>query len=218
MATKSPIDLSTWPRREHFEHYRRRVPCTYSATVELDVTAFVSALRDAGRKTYPSQVWAIACIVNRHEEFRITVDADGSPSVWDVVNPSFTVFNPTLETFASVWAPYDPAFSRFHDNAAALLATHRSAVQMFPQGDAPQNCFDISSVPWMSFTGFDLHIAGGCEHYAPIVTLGRYVERDGRTLMPLAVQLHHAVADGFHTARLVNELQDLFADAPSWLG
>jgi chloramphenicol O-acetyltransferase type A len=35
--------------------------------------------------------------------------------------------------------------------------------------------------------------------------------------MPLAVQVHHAVAEGFHAARLVRELQDLFADAPSWL-
>ncbi|MFC8599839.1 CatA-like O-acetyltransferase [Isoptericola sp. NPDC057191] len=50
-----------------------------------------------------------------------------------------------------------------------------------------------------------------------IFTLGRYVERDGRVLLPLAVQVHHAVADGFHTARLVNELQELLAD-PAWVG
>lgn len=51
-----PVDLATWPRRAHFAHYRDRVPCTYSVTVELDVTEFRSALHAAGRKTYPAQI------------------------------------------------------------------------------------------------------------------------------------------------------------------
>jgi chloramphenicol O-acetyltransferase type A len=34
--------------------------------------------------------------------------------------------------------------------------------------------------------------------------------------MPFAIQIHHAVADGFHVARLAGELQDLFT-RPDWL-
>ncbi|WP_448006911.1 CatA-like O-acetyltransferase [Agromyces bauzanensis] len=58
---------------------------------------------------------------------------------------------------------------------------------------------------------------GGTRHLLPIFTIGRYVERDGRTLMPLAVQIHHAAADGFHTARLVGDIRELVAE-PSWVG
>ncbi len=35
-------------------------------------------------------------------------------------------------------------------------------------------------------------------------------------LLPVALQVHHAAADGFHAARFVNELRDLLADG-SWL-
>ncbi|MFD4662803.1 CatA-like O-acetyltransferase [Streptomyces halstedii] len=56
----------------------------------------------------------------------------------------------------------------------------------------------------------------GYDHLAPICTLGRYVEREGRVLLPLTVQIHHTTADGFHTARLVDELEALTAD-PSWV-
>ncbi|WP_265692441.1 CatA-like O-acetyltransferase, partial [Streptomyces griseolus] len=52
----------------------------------------------------------------------------------------------------------------------------------------------------------------GYDHLAPICTLGRYVEREGRVLLPLTVQIHHTTADGFHTARLVDELEALTAD------
>ena len=185
-------------------------------TLQLDVTEFRRALPDARRKTYPAQIWAIATVVNRHDEFRMAVDDLGRPAVWETVHPAFTVFNPERETFAAVWTPYDPDFSPFHERVVDLLREHRSATSMFPQGDLPEDVFDISSLPWMHFTGFNLDIVEGHRHYLPIVTLGRFDERDGRTHMPIAVQIHHAVADGFHVARLARELQDLLS-RPDWL-
>jgi len=211
-----PVDLATWPRRQHFEHYRAS-PCTYAMTVEVDVTAFAAALRASSRRTYVAQVWALATVVNRHDEFRMVLAEDGSPAVWPVVHPAFTVFHVERETFSCVWAPYDADFATFHDAATAVLAEHGHSTEFFPQGAPPPNAFDVSSLPWASFTGFTLNIRDAWNHLAPIVTLGRYVERDGRVLLPLAVQVHHAAADGFHTARLVNELQQLLDD-PSWVG
>ena len=216
MDAPTLIDMDAWPRREHFAHYRRRVPCTYSMTVELDVTAFTTALRTSRRKSYMAQIWALATVVNRHDEFRMCLTANDEPAVWPVVHPAFTVFNAERETFACVWTPYDPDFGMFHDRAAALLAEHSQATAFFPQGAPPPNTFDVSSLPWASFTGFNLNIADGWDHLAPIFTLGRYSERDGRVLLPLAVQAHHAAADGFHATRLVNELQTL-VDEPTWL-
>ena len=217
MNLKTPIDLATWPRREHFEHYSSTSPCTYSVTVELDATRFIAALRAAGTKTYPAQVWAVASVVNRHEEFRMVVDGAGLPSTWQVVHPSFTVFNPERETFASVWAQFDPDFARFYGDAVALLSTHRTATVLFPRGESPPNVFDISSLPWLSFTGFELNIARGHDHYLPIFTLDKYRERGGQVMLPVALQIHHASADGFHAARLLNELQDVLDGAETWL-
>jgi chloramphenicol O-acetyltransferase type A len=209
------IDVEAWPRREHFEHFRRAVPCTYSVTVELDATEFADALARSARKTYIAQIWALATVVNRHDEFRMCLTAAGAPAVWDVVHPAFTVFNPDRETFACVWTRYDGDFEAFHHTAAALLGEHRHAKAFFPQGALPPNTFDVSSVPWTSFTGFNLNIENGSEHLAPIFTLGRYIRRSGRVMLPLAIQAHHAAVDGFHVGRLVRELQDLLAD-PSW--
>ncbi|UYM07748.1 CatA-like O-acetyltransferase [Solicola gregarius] len=216
METARPIDLDTWPRREHFDHYRDQVPCSHAMTVDVDVTEFAAALRASTHKTYVAQIWALASLVNRHAEFRLTLTDAGEPAVWDVVHPMFTVFNPDRETFAASWVPYDADFARFHDRAVRALADHRGATSMFPQGPPPANCFDVSSIPWTAFSGFNLQIDGASEHFLPIFTLGRYTERAGRTFLPLAVQVHHAAADGFHTARLVNEFRELAAD-PTWV-
>lgn len=132
-----------------------------------------------------------------------------------MLHPAFTVFNPARETFAAVWTPFEQDFAAFNARVAELLVTHRGATTMFPQGTLPPNTFDISSLPWTSFTAFDLHIKSGWDHFLPMFTLGRHVQRDGRTLLPLAVQVHHAAADGFQVARLINDLRDLVSE-PDW--
>ncbi|ELL9256265.1 CatA-like O-acetyltransferase, partial [Klebsiella pneumoniae] len=43
--------------------------------------------------------------------------------------------------------------------------------------------------------------------FAPVFTMGKYYTQGDKVLMPLAIQVHHAVCDGFHVGRMLNELQ-----------
>ena len=44
------IDRSNWQRKEYFEHYLKVVPCTYSITTKLDITA----IKKQRLKLYPT--------------------------------------------------------------------------------------------------------------------------------------------------------------------
>ncbi|MFE0823376.1 CatA-like O-acetyltransferase [Streptomyces sp. NPDC058847] len=44
-------------------------------------------------------------------------------------------------------------------------------------------------------------MGGGWDHLAPISALGRYTERGGGVLVPPALRVHHAAADGFPCPR-----------------
>ncbi|EPW8855484.1 CatA-like O-acetyltransferase, partial [Enterobacter kobei] len=46
----------------------------------------------------------------------------------------------------------------------------------------------------------------------------KYYEQEGRVLLPLAVQVHHSVCDGFHVARFFNELQEVCDALPQQTG
>ena len=39
------IDRNNWQRKEYFEHYLKEVPCTYSITTKLDITAIKKSLK-----------------------------------------------------------------------------------------------------------------------------------------------------------------------------
>ncbi|WP_308159270.1 CatA-like O-acetyltransferase [Curtobacterium sp. ISL-83] len=213
---QTKIELASWPRREHFEHYSRRSPCVWSTTVHIDVTALVGALRRSGRKSYLAHLWMLATVVNRHGEFRMVVDPHGGVAVWEITHPFFTVFNPSAETFSTVWAEYDTDFAVFHERALPLLTAYRDSTSYVPQDDVPENTFDVSSTPWTAFTSLDIQVKDAWTSLSPIFTIGGYTERDGTISMPLAVQANHATVDGFHVGRLVREVTELAAD-PHWL-
>ena len=73
----------------------------------------------------------------------------------------------------------------------------------------PENTFPVSMLPWASFQSFNLNLQKGYDYLPPIFTMGKFYREGDNILLPLAVQVHHAVCDGFHLCRLVNELQEL---------
>ena len=205
------IDRSTWKRKEYFNHYLSDVPCTYSMTVRLDITE----LREKRVSLYPTMLYLIACVVNRHEEFRTALDDNGEVGVYDYLSPCYTVFHKESETFSKLWTTYSPNYKQFCANYENDIQEYGSINRMTAKPNAPENTFPVSMIPWSSFEGFNLNLQKGYSYLLPIFTMGRFEVVNGRCLLPLAVQVHHAVCDGFHLSRFFNELQELIEQFPT---
>ena len=205
------IEMEHWKRKEYYAHYFSHVPCTYSMTVRLDITA----IKKRKQRLYPTMLYSLATIVNRHEEFKFSLNEAGQLGVFDEMIPSYTVFHQQTETFSTLWTPYTPDYEAF-------CAAYESDVQRYgrreclqAKPDEPPNTFPVTMIPWTSFDGFQLHLQKGYGYLSPIFTMGGYVQENDKTYLPLAVQVHHAVCDGFHVCRFLNELQALVNAIPA---
>ena len=197
------IDRETWPRREYFEHYFGAVPCTYSMTVKLDITPIL----ESGRKLYPSLLYYLTTIVNRHAEFRTAINSGGELGVYSEMVPSYTIFHRDTETFSCLWTDYQPELGAFCDAYEEDLRQYGQVHGLAAKPGVPENSFDVSMIPGAAFEGFNLNLEKGYDYLKPIFTMGKYQWVNGRAVLPLAVQVHHAVCDGFHVCRFVQELQ-----------
>ena len=63
-------------------------------------------------------------------------------------------------------------------------------------------------VPWVAFTNFNINVFDDGKFLLPVFTMGKFFERDGKRLLPLAIQVHHAVCDGYHIGVFVEKLQN----------
>ncbi|MBG6016454.1 type A chloramphenicol O-acetyltransferase [Proteus mirabilis] len=199
------VDLSQWGRKEHFEVFQSFAQCTFSQTVQLDITSLLKTVKQNGYKFYPTFIYIISQLVNKHAEFRMAMK-DGELVIWDSVNPGYTIFHEQTETFSSLWSYYHKDINQFLKTYSEDIAQYGDNLAYFPK-EFIENMFFVSANPWVSFTSFNLNVANINNFFAPVFTIGKYYTQGDKVLMPLAIQVHHAVCDGFHVGRLLNELQ-----------
>lgn len=201
------IDTQTWNRKESYFNFLNNVPCTYSMTVNLDITNLMKIVKKNKYKFFPLILYAISQIVNKHKEFRMDLDEDKNVGYYDYSNPCYTVFNNKTETITNVWTEHNTDLEIFLQSYNDDMATYQNNIQHSKPLNA-KNYFNVSCIPWTSFTGFNLNLQKGYDFLSPIFTIGKYFSDGNKILMPLAIQVHHAVCDGFHLSRFINELQD----------
>lgn len=205
----TPIDLTSWPRREHFHYYRSVLPCGYSVTVHLDVTHLRRLCREKGLKFYPAFIWCVSHTILSHPAFRMGVDPQGNPGTHDVLHPNYTVFHQDDHTFSDLWTAHDEDFSAFYQAFLGDVAQYGANHGMKAKPGQPANFYCISCVPWLDFTGYASAVPSGQPNLFPVITYGKITQAGGRETMPLAINISHAAADGWHTAQFVQDLQAL---------
>jgi len=208
-----PIDLENYPRRRHFEHFHA-MRLSYSATVNIDISALRAGAKRQGISEYLAQTWMLTTAANKVPEFRMSIDQTGRLGTWEELSPLFTVLNPETRTFSGLWTPYQQNFAEFVRQAAKVIESYADG-SFEPQDDIPANVINISSIPWVGFTAFNLNMP--TDYMLPILTIGRYSQAEGTTLMPLAIQVHHAVCDGYHLGLFVEAVRTLAAETRTWL-
>lgn len=200
-----PVDLDTWARKEHFEHYFHQVPCTYSMTTKLDITPLI----EAEERLYPAMLYRIAKAVNQYQEFRMDLGPDGTLGFYTEMHPCYTIFHQDSETFSNLWTEYTDDYEAFCRAYQQDLEQFGSCKDMMAKPDVPVNTFPVSMVPWESFEGFNLNLQNGYRYLPPIFTMGKYQRDERGVWLPLSIQVNHAVCDGFHVCRFIAALREM---------
>lgn len=204
-ATK--VNLAEWDRGSLFQFYIENMRIVMSLTVEIDVAPLLAYAKKNNLKFYPAMIWTVSKVINSHDEFKYSWDKDGNLIRWNFISPSYTVFNQEDECFSKFVTEYTDDLLEFYKRAMEDQIKYQEARAIL--ADQPQNFFDVSCLPWIKYQHFDLHVFDEGKFLAPVVTWGKFEVENGKARMPLTMNIHHAVADGFHLSRFFNEVQEL---------
>ena len=208
MARFTPIDMNTWPRREHFHYFAHMAPTGYSLTAEVDVTRLRAALKRRELKFYPAYLWLVTHSLNAQEAFRLA-EKEGVLGVYDTLTPLYAVFHRDDKTFSMQWTEFDENFAAFYRGWVRDQERYGENHGFLARRDAlpPENAYTVSCMPWVSFRHFAVHSYDSKAYYFPSVEAGRFEEWDGRTILPLSITCHHAATDGWHVKGFLEQLQ-----------
>ena len=211
------IDMTKYPRLDHFRHFlTMQQPCV-SITVQIDITDWLSRLKASGCPFFLSFQYAVVRAANRIPEFRQRI-VDDKIVEYDYCNPSYIVSLPD-DTYRYCNVNVNQPFAQYLKESrvkqdAALHSEHLEE----EEGDVLGLLF-ISCVPWFNYTEAMMPYPGGSFSNPSFCWGGYRTEKylaleDGRvtekvkTSIPVTLFFNHALIDGIHAGRFFDNLGD----------
>jgi len=201
---KTIIDITTWPRREHFEFFKQYDMPFFGVTVQLDCTQLYDRAKSEGFPFSAGYHFASLCAVNEVEELRCRIE-DDLPVRYDVIHLSTTIARPD-GTFGFSFQKYTENFSQF---VAEFMAEARR-VQAETGLKSPYSGQDIiycTVARGIAFTSFDHPFMFRRQGSVPLMAFGEVVSDGNRKTIAHALHAHHALVDGQHAAKYFQRVQ-----------
>ena len=197
------IDLRTWRRREHYELFRRYAQPFFSVCVDVDVTPLWRRSHTSGGPPFfLTSLFLMLRAANATEAFRLRLRKRG---VW--LHNHLAVGSAVLRldhTFTFARVESSGRLEQFVARGAQAIAESQARKRLEPYAD-PDDIVYHSSLPWLRFTSFTNAIGG--TDSIPRIVFGKCTKEGRRFVMPVAVEVHHALVDGLDVARFLERFQ-----------
>lgn len=212
------LDTATWARRDAFEFFRHFDKPYFNVCVRLDVSRLKAALTARGGGGLSLACYFIALrLANMHQAFRLRLEGD-RVHVYDEVHGSTTVLREDGESFFFAEFDHSADFDAFAAQAGAAIDAARTVRAAFePRPDDVARLY-FTSLPWLHFTSFSHARNWKREDSIPRFAFGRAQAEGGALWLPMSVEVHHALMDGVHVGRYVQDFEAALRQPEAWLG
>ncbi|GHT16722.1 chloramphenicol acetyltransferase [Planctomycetales bacterium] len=192
---KTPIDLTTWNRRQQFELFVGYENHYYAVTANVDCTRMYERSKSEGFPFYLGYHFASLQAVNAVDEFRQRIEND-IPVEYGEVHLSTTIARDD-GTFGFSFIPFTKDFDKFVADGIAESKRVRQSDNLFCEYPETENGIVYCSVlRGVSFSATVQPYRKGDS--IPILTFGEMLLGNGVCKLPHSVQVHHALVDGQH--------------------
>ena len=208
------LDIETWNRRRHFEFFKDYHNPFFNICTNVDVTPLLGLTRASKNISFfIAYHFLSARAANEVEPFRYRLRGD-RVLVHDRVHAGTTILLAD-ENFTFAYFDYTEDFEVFHARAKAVLESAKAGgVELYQRAERDDLIYH-SVIPWATFTSISHARKGGREESVPKIAFGKYREDGGRVMMPVSVEVHHALMDGLHVGRYFERLESYLSNPRS---
>lgn len=211
------LDTETWGRRQQFEFFRDYHNPFFNICTSIDVTQLLALTRQMKSISFFIAYHFFSTrAANEVEPFRYRLRGE-RVLVHDRIHAGTTLLLAD-ENFTFAYFDYEEDFQSFQSGArAAIESARRAGVELYQRAEQDDLIYH-SVIPWATFTSISHARRGGPQESVPKIAFGKYREESGRVLMPVSVEVHHALMDGLHVGRYFEKLEGFFSNPRASLG
>ncbi|AWH84564.1 chloramphenicol acetyltransferase [Flavobacterium album] len=202
---KTKLNLSTWPRKEHFGFFSQFEEPFFGLVATIDCTKGYASAKAKNVSFFIYYLHKVLAAVNNVEEFRYRISGN-EVVVYDRVDASATLTRED-NTFGFSLMEFNPEIEVFSANSKAEIERVRNTTGLFTREFDNDNIIHFSAIPWVDFTSLSHARSFTFPDSCPKISVGKMTEKDGRKSMPVSVHVHHGLMDGYHVGLFFDALQ-----------
>jgi len=200
------IDLATWPRREHFAFFSSFEEPFFGLVADVDVTVARAEARRLGVSFFLYYLYQALAAANSVAEFRDRIE-QGQVYRYDQVHASATIGRPD-HTFGFSFLENQLSLTEFLATAQPeITAVQQAGGLCLSERTGRPDVLHCSAIPWVRFTGLTHARSFGHPDSAPKISFGQAYPHGAGQRMAVAVNVHHALADGYHVGLFLDAFQ-----------
>jgi chloramphenicol O-acetyltransferase type A len=196
MGPEQIIRIETWERQEQYQFFRNYDNPFFSVTVNLDVTELLAFTRANRLSFFAAYLYASQQQIHRIPEFRYRLQGD-QVVLYEQVRAGSTVLKDN-KLFTFCYFEEKESFAAFNQEVIQQVAACRQARAPLVAQDENLAQIHYSVLPWLHFSSVSHPRNYGTVDSIPKIVFGQYQLQGRRYKMPVAVDAHHALMDGYH--------------------
>ncbi|MDC6350445.1 chloramphenicol acetyltransferase [Zeaxanthinibacter sp. PT1] len=203
------ISFSNPHRKKHFDFFNAMNHPHFSITANVEVTRLLPYFKKESISVHTGLVYLLSKAANKVTEFRRRIRGEEVVE-HQAVHPSFTVPTAATDVFSFCTVPYNPDPGIFLKEAAAHIEKMKTDPVMEDEPGRDDYLF-LSAIPWIRFTAIQHAMHYHPHDSVPRISWGKIFNEGDKKLMPLSVQVHHALMDARHVGAFYENFEKFSA-------
>ena len=198
------LDIDTWNRKQHYEHFSSLKDPFFAVTMPFDVTKAYRFSKDNQISFFAKYLHDCMRAINDVASLRFRI-LENAVVEFDVIHASATLMRDD-NTFGFSFIDFNHDLSAFIENIETEKLRIKNSTELFP----PKNgldCIHCSAMPWLNFTGHKEPLSSLVDSVPKLAFSKTETTNNGNLVMNVSISVNHALVDGYDVGLFSEKFQ-----------
>ncbi|MCF7825591.1 MAG: chloramphenicol acetyltransferase [Candidatus Marinimicrobia bacterium] len=199
------VEIEQWERKQQFQFFKNYDNPFFGLVADIEVSRLLEYTRTRGHSFFAAYLYISQLQVNKIKEFRYRI-LDDQVIDYATISAGSTVLKAN-DVFTFCYFEFMNSFSAFEAHVLKQIESCRQAESLLEDHDHDLAMIHYSVIPWVHFRGLSHPRNYSSGDSIPKIVFGKYASANGLTNMPISVEAHHSLMDGFHMGQYFEGFQ-----------
>ena len=205
MSNFQIIDIEQWERKEQFQFFKRYDNPFFGLTADIEVSKLLEYTQVRGYSFFAAYLYISQLQTNKIKGFRYRI-VDDQVVNYARISAGSTVLKEN-DVFTFCYFEYMKSCQAFQSHVLEQIEKCRQPESRLDDQDHNLTQVHYSVIPWVHFRGLSHPRNYGNGDNIPKIVFGKYANTNGSMNMPISVEAHHSLMDGFHMGQYFEGFQ-----------